>query len=164
MAVSHCLWLMMVCWTMGEVYCQTFPCVSFMDQTLADHSYVDLSQVRRPAFPNGGGEGFSVSLTWPHVVVMLMVLIVETGISLMELDCLSMDLILIPMRIVYPRELTYAVAVMLIHQLLVSIAVIFQLMLSMMPLASQWETQSVWDCILTLEVCKKCTVVFSWKD
>ena len=57
MAVSHCLWLMMVCWTMGEVYCQTFPYVSFMDQTLADHSYVDLSQVRRPAFPNGGGEG-----------------------------------------------------------------------------------------------------------
>ena len=28
-----------------EVQCQTAPYVSFMDQTLADHSYVDLSQV-----------------------------------------------------------------------------------------------------------------------
>ena len=27
------------------VYCQTFPYVSFMGQTLANHSYVDLSQV-----------------------------------------------------------------------------------------------------------------------
>ena len=27
------------------VYCQTFPCVSFMSQTLANHSYVDLSEV-----------------------------------------------------------------------------------------------------------------------
>ena len=28
-----------------EVQCQTFPFVSFMEQTLADHSYVDISQV-----------------------------------------------------------------------------------------------------------------------
>ena len=28
-----------------EVQCQTFPYVSFMGQTLADHSYVDISQV-----------------------------------------------------------------------------------------------------------------------
>ena len=27
------------------VYCQTFPYVSFMSQTLANHSYVDISQV-----------------------------------------------------------------------------------------------------------------------
>ena len=45
MAVVHCLWLMMVCWTVGEVYCQTSPYVSFMNQTLANHSYVDLSLV-----------------------------------------------------------------------------------------------------------------------
>ena len=36
---------MMVCWSVGEVYCQTFPYVSFMGQTLANHSYVNLSQV-----------------------------------------------------------------------------------------------------------------------
>ena len=37
---------MMVCWSVGEVYCQqTFPYVSFMGQTLANHPYVDLSLV-----------------------------------------------------------------------------------------------------------------------
>ena len=35
------------------VYCQTFPYVSFMGQTLANHSYVDLSLVGRP---EDGGE------------------------------------------------------------------------------------------------------------
>ena len=45
MPVIHCLWLMLVCWSVGEVYCQTFPYVSFMDQTLANHYYVDISQV-----------------------------------------------------------------------------------------------------------------------
>ena len=45
MAVSHCLWLMLFCWSVGEVYCQTFPRLSFMSQTLANHSYVDLSLV-----------------------------------------------------------------------------------------------------------------------
>ena len=45
MAVIHMLLLMLVCWTVGEVYCQTFPLVSFMSQTLVNNSYVDLSQV-----------------------------------------------------------------------------------------------------------------------
>ena len=45
MAVIHCLWLMLFCWSVGEVYCQTFPYVSFMSQTLANHSYVDISLV-----------------------------------------------------------------------------------------------------------------------
>ena len=46
MAVVHCLWLMLFCCSVGEVYCQqTFPYVSFMDKTLANHSYVDLSLV-----------------------------------------------------------------------------------------------------------------------
>ena len=79
---------------------------------------------------------FSVSLTWPHVVLVVMVLIVETGISLMELYCLSLHLMLIPLRFVYLGELTYVVTGVLTHQL-VSIAVIFQLMLSMMLLQSQ---------------------------
>ena len=38
------------------VYCQTFPYVSFMAQTLANHSFVDLSLVGRPDI-DGGGEG-----------------------------------------------------------------------------------------------------------
>ena len=41
----HLVWLMLFCWSVGEVYCQTFPYVSFHGQTLANHSYVDLSQV-----------------------------------------------------------------------------------------------------------------------
>ena len=45
MAVIQLSLLMLVCWTAGEVYCQTFPRLSFMGQTLANHSYVDLSQV-----------------------------------------------------------------------------------------------------------------------
>ena len=72
-----------------------------------------------------------------------MVLIVETVISLMELDCLLLHLMLIPMRLVYLWELTYIVyTVMLTHQL-VSIAVKFQLLLSMMMMTSQSETQSM---------------------
>ena len=76
---------------------------------------------------------FSVLLTRPHVVVMLMVLIVETGISLMEVDCNSL---VISLSIVILRELTFVVRTMLTHQL-VSIAVIFQLILFMMVLTVQ---------------------------
>ena len=37
---------MLFCWSVGEVYCQqTFPYVSFRGQTLANHSYVDISLV-----------------------------------------------------------------------------------------------------------------------
>ena len=110
------------------VYCQTFPFVSFMGQTLANHSYVDLSLVGDD--PSGSD---SVLLTLKHVVVVLMVLIVETGISLMELDCHSP---LLSLRAVVLRELIYVVGTMLPHQL-VSIAVIFQLLLSIITLTSQ---------------------------
>ena len=45
MAVIHLLTLM-ICWSVVEVNSQqTFPYVSFMGQTLANHSYVDLSLV-----------------------------------------------------------------------------------------------------------------------
>ena len=38
--------MLLVLLTLAEVYCQrTFPYVSFMGQTLANHSYVDISQV-----------------------------------------------------------------------------------------------------------------------
>ena len=45
MAVIHLL-TMMICWCVVEVNSQqTFPYVSFLDQTLVNHSYVDLSLV-----------------------------------------------------------------------------------------------------------------------
>ena len=53
MAVIHLVWLMLFCWSVGEVYCQTFLYVSFHGQTLANHSYVDLSQVG-----DHGGDSF----------------------------------------------------------------------------------------------------------
>ena len=92
---------------------------------------------------------FSVLLTWGDVVLVVRVLIVGTGISLMELDW---DSLMISLCIAELRLFTYVVETMLTHQL-VSIAVIFQLMLSMMILTSQLETQSMWDCILPVEVC-----------
>ena len=55
MAVIPLLSLMLFCWSVGEVYCQ--PYVYFMGQTLANHSYVDISLVGRPDVPNNGGEG-----------------------------------------------------------------------------------------------------------
>ena len=61
--------------------------------------------------------------------------IVETGISLMVLDCLLVALV-ISTSPVELRELTYAIETILAHQL-VSIAVIFLLMLSIMILTSQ---------------------------
>ena len=42
-------------WSLVEVHSQTFPRLSFMSQTLANNSYVDISQVGRPDV--GGGEG-----------------------------------------------------------------------------------------------------------
>ena len=59
---------------------------------------------------------FSVLLTWTHVVVVVRVLIVETGTSLMELDCLSLVVLVIPLSLVDLRELTYVVETMPTHQ------------------------------------------------
>ena len=41
-------------WFLVEVNSQTFPYASFMGQTLANHSYVDLSLVGRPDHPGSG--------------------------------------------------------------------------------------------------------------
>ena len=46
--------LLSLLWSLVEVHSQTFPRLSFMGQTLANHSYVDISQVGRP---EDGGEG-----------------------------------------------------------------------------------------------------------
>ena len=40
MATVHLLGLMLVCWYVGEICSQTFPYVSFMGQTIANHSFV----------------------------------------------------------------------------------------------------------------------------
>ena len=46
MAASNLLWLvLMLSLSLEDVNSQSFPYVSFMGQTLADHSYVDLSLV-----------------------------------------------------------------------------------------------------------------------
>ena len=68
---------------------------------------------------------FSVSLTSTHVAVVLRELIVETGISLMDLcyDFLEMFL-----KFVELRELIYVVV---FHQVMVYTAVLYQLMWSM---------------------------------
>ncbi|CAI8029250.1 hypothetical protein GBAR_LOCUS16621 [Geodia barretti] len=70
-----------------DVHSQTVPYVSFMSQTLANHSYVDLSQVGRPDVPNGG-EGVQCITDLSTCCNSSQGSIVETGISLMELDCL----------------------------------------------------------------------------
>ena len=44
-------------WSLVEVHSQTFPRLSFDGTTLANHSYVDISQVGRPDVGGGGGEG-----------------------------------------------------------------------------------------------------------
>ena len=89
---------------------------------------------------------FSVILTSAHVVVGFRVPIVETGILLVQLiDSHSFSMV-ISMRVEEIRELTYVVRTVPPHPL-VSIAVVFQLMLT-----SQQEPQSMWDCILPVEV------------
>ena len=86
---------------------------------------------------------YSVTLTWRHVVLVLRVFIVETGISLMKLDCHSLEVVIL-LRLVELNKLTYVVTTMLCHHL-VYIAVIFQLIRSMR------ERQSMLDC-MPLEV------------
>ena len=74
---------------------------------------------------------FTVTLTWTHVVVDFMVPIVETGTSLMEIECHSLIIIilLLYLRLVQFRELIFVVP-LLLNQM-VSIVVILKLMLSM---------------------------------
>ena len=75
-----------------------------------------------------------------------MVNIVETGISLMKLDCHSLEVVIL-LRLVELNKLTYVVTTMLTHHL-VYIAVIFQLIRSMLIMR---ERQSMLDC-MPLEV------------
>ena len=71
---------------------------------------------------------FTVTLTWRHVVVDLMVPIVETGTSLMEIECHSLIIILVLyLRVVQLRELIFVVP-LLLNQM-VSIVVMLKLLL-----------------------------------
>ena len=87
--------LLSLLWSLVEVHSQTFPYVSFNGQTLVNHSYVDLSLVG-----TSGMTVFGIILTSAHVVVLFKVLIVEIGISQMELDCYSLKMA-VSMRNVY---------------------------------------------------------------
>ena len=69
----------------------------------------------------------SVTLTFRHVALLLRVYIVQTGISLMELDWDSPVMVVIYIRFVELRELTSFVGIIFSHHL-VYIAVKFQLM------------------------------------
>ena len=110
-----------------EVHSQTeFPYVSFMGETLPNHSYVDLTLVGY----DRGNPGDTVrcitdlstccsSGQGPHDG--------RTGISLTEIDCHSLAVMLVFMRLVELRELSYVVGTMLTHNLVYYIAVILQL-------------------------------------
>ena len=87
MSVSTLLLLLLF---LVEVHSQqTFPYVSFglTGPAMADHSYVDLSTVGVLVTIV---TVLFVTLTWAHVVVIVRVLIMETGVSLMELYCHSL--------------------------------------------------------------------------
>ena len=96
MSVLLCLLL----WSLVEVHSQTeFPYVSFRGETLPNH--VDLTLVGEDSYGDPGSTvRCHTDLNTSHVVVVSRVYIVETGISLMELDCHSLTLILILMRLV----------------------------------------------------------------
>ena len=49
------LLMLSLLWSLEEVHSQSFPRLSFMGQTLANHSYVDISQVGRPDVDSGEG-------------------------------------------------------------------------------------------------------------
>ena len=53
--MSKSVLLLSLLWSLVEVHSQTFPYVSFNGTTLANHSYVDLSQVGRPDVYSGEG-------------------------------------------------------------------------------------------------------------
>ena len=73
--------LLFLLWFLVEVHSQTPPApyLSFMGETLPDHSYVDLSLVGMLVMVV---TVYSVTLTCPHAVVVLRVYTVETGVLL----------------------------------------------------------------------------------
>ena len=126
--------LLLLLWSLVEVHSQqTFPYVSFMSQTLANHSYVDISQVG-----NDGSGSDSVQCITDLATCCSGGQGIHRGDWYFPdgtIDCHSLEVV-ISMSFVQLRELTYIVGTMLTHQL-VSIAVTFQPMLSMVIMTSQ---------------------------
>ena len=110
------------------LYCQTFPFVSFMGQTLANHSYVDLSLVGDD--PSGSDSVQCITDLSPCCSGTDGPYRGDWYFHGTRLPFLT------SLRDVVLREFIYVVGTMLPHQL-VSIAVIFQLLLSMIILTSQ---------------------------
>ena len=126
MTVAILLFLGLLYWPL--VNSQSFPYVSFRGQTLANHSYVDLSLV-----------GTSGSDSVQCITDLNTCCSGAQGIHRGDWyfpDYHCHPLLVISFCLVELRELTYVVETMLSHQL-VSIAVIFQLVLSMMIIATQ---------------------------
>ena len=118
-----------------EVHCQqTFPYVSFglMGQALSNHSYVDLSTV--------GSAGDNSDSVVCHTDLDTccsgpQVSIVETGISLMVLDCHLSVVVSLLVGLAEVREWSFVIPLLLDQ--LVSIAVVFLRILSTVILISQ---------------------------
>ena len=116
MAASNLLWLLvMLSLCLEDVKSQWFPYVSFSGQTLDNHSYVDISLVG----DDSSGSDSVQCITDLNIcctgILILRVLIVETGISLMELDWDSV-FTMISLRVVDLRELLYVVVTIPPHQ------------------------------------------------
>ena len=132
MAVIHLLTLMM-CWCAVEVNSQqTFPYVSFMGQTLADHSYVNLNRV--------GEDYYCSSSVQCHTDLVTCCYSVH---GLHRGDWYFPNGNRLPFSDsggIYERRtgqrLTYVIGTLPPHKL-VSIAVIFQLKLSIMTMTTQ---------------------------
>ena len=85
------------------------------------------------------------SRTWPHVVLVLMVHIVETGIYFPNgtRSSFTAPKVEVTFEVRETQRVDIRLTVMLTYQV-VSTAVIFQLVQSMMILTPQWETQSIY--------------------
>ena len=94
---------------------------------------------------------FSVTLTWPHVVAVLKVTAVDTGISLMGLYYLTLPPPLLLERLVELREWSCVVIIIIMlsqssHQVYTAV-----ILLSMMLMDLQ-EISSIWECISEMEI------------
>ena len=117
-------------WSLVEVHSQTFPYVSFMGQTLANHSYVDLSLV---GLSKNGGDSVQCHTDLTTAAVVVRVSIVVTGTSLMEPGYhLVLQLF---MRVVKWKELTSVIGVQPHQQAYITVTLQQLLSMIMKPLS-----------------------------
>ena len=133
-------------WSLVEVHSQTVPYVSFMGESLPNHSYVDLTLVGNVNSDPGNTVRCITDLStccsynqgihrgdwyFPNGSALQPP---SSGDSIFRTFVLS--------------GLYYVVDTIPCHCLqLVYITVLFQLLLSVMILTFQWERQSMWDCM-----------------